>query len=175
VSRQESPLTVLFAADGETPNNPALPVLIYRGAVDLAGQGEPEAIIERLFTANGWGRGLWRNGVFPYIHYHPMIHEVLGIARGHGRLMLGGQSGQTFDVRAGDVAVLPAGTGHQRLSASDDFSVVGGYPPEGTYSLNRAAETEKYEKALTTISSVPVPASDPVRGKSGPLPALWTR
>jgi uncharacterized protein YjlB len=137
----DEPITILFKDDGETPNNPALPVLIYKGAVDLAGSRDPEADIERLFRANGWGRDLWRNGVFPYIHYHPEIHEVLGVARGRARVMLGGAKGETLEFAAGDVAVMPAGTGHQRLGASDDFRVIGGYPPEGTYSLNRASDT----------------------------------
>lgn len=171
----DEPLTLMFKDDGETPNNPALPVLIYKGAVDLTGIKDPEAKIERLFKANGWGRDMWRNGVFPYIHYHPEIHEALGIARGRARIVLGGARGEVLDVEAGDIAVLPAGTGHQRLTASEDFCVIGAYPPEGTYSLNRATDQAKYAKALTTIPKVPVPASDPVRGKNGPLPGLWDR
>ena len=29
------PLTYLFKDDGRVPNNPALPVLVYKGAVDV--------------------------------------------------------------------------------------------------------------------------------------------
>ena len=104
-----------------------------------------------------------------------MIHEVLGIARGHGRMQLGGHKGQIVDLKAGDVAILPAGTGHQRLFASDDFLVVGGYPPEGTYNLCRGDNPAERDKALTTIPRVPLPASDPVLGADGGLTDLWTR
>jgi uncharacterized protein YjlB len=75
-------------------------------------------------------------------------------------------------VAAGDVAVLPAGTGHQRLSASSDLLVVGAYPPAGTYDLCRATTTE-HERALATIPHVPLPSTDPLYGPDGPLLTLW--
>ena len=68
-------------------------------------------------------------------------------------------------LRAGDVAVLPAGTGHQRLSGSADLLVIGAYPPEGTYNLCRGDNPADRDEALTTIPKVPVPESDPVLGK----------
>jgi uncharacterized protein YjlB len=70
--------------------------------------------------------------------------------------------------------VLPAGTGHQRLLGSDDLLVIGAYPPEGTYNLCRDNPAER-DKALMTIPKVPLPESDPVLGKDGPLPKLWRR
>jgi len=173
VSRK--PLTFLFQDDGKVPNNPALPVLLYAGALDLKDAGDPAAEIEALFKANGWDCGLWRDGVFAYVHYHSMIHEALGIARGHARIQLGGHQGRIFDLKPGDIAILPAGTGHQRLSASDDFLVVGGYPPEGTYNLCRGDNPAERDKALQTIPRVPLPASDPVLGKDGGLTDIWTR
>jgi len=165
------PLTFLFKDDGAVPNN-ALPMLVYRGGVDLAGNVEPERAIERAFADNGWGQGVWRDGIFPYVHYHSMIHEVLGIARGRAKVRFGGNRGEELDLGPGDVAVLPAGTGHQKLWGSPDLMVIGGYPPEGTYNLCRGSKNE-HAKALETIPQVPVPASDPVGGKDGALPRLW--
>jgi uncharacterized protein YjlB len=50
--------------------------------------------------------------------------------------------------------------------------VIGAYPPEGTYHLSKGSKRE-HDAALKTIPKVPVPASDPVRGKSGGLVLLW--
>ena len=168
-----NPLTFLFKDDGQVPNNPTLPALVYKGAIDLRGTADPASAVERAFRRNGWGHNMWRDGIFPYVHYHSMIHEALGIARGHARVQLGGRSGETLDFAPGDVAVLPAGTGHQRLTGSDDLLVVGAYPPQGTYNLCRADNPADRDKALLTIPQVPVPDSDPVAGKDGPLTKLW--
>ena len=74
------PLALRFRDDGTIPNNPHLPLLVYRGAIDLEGQESFERVIENTFGANGWG-DMWRDGIFPYVHCHSMIHEALGIAR----------------------------------------------------------------------------------------------
>jgi uncharacterized protein YjlB len=165
------PLAVVFADDGLVPNNP-MPFLVYRGAVDIE-SGHPEKTIEGLFGANGWG-DMWRNGVYDFPHYHATVHEALGIARGHARVRFGGDRGKVFEVAAGDVAILPAGTGHQCLVASADFSVVGAYPPGARMHVTRPTP-ENYEKALKTIPQVRLPDTDPVMGKDGPLVRLWSR
>jgi len=167
------PLTFLFKDDGMVPNNPALPALVYKAAIDLG--NDPARAIESLFAQNGWGRGQWRNGIYTFVHYHSMIHEALGIARGTARVQLGGPGGETLDFAPGDVAVLPAGTGHQRLSGSADLLVIGAYPPEGTYDLCRGDTPADRDKSLTTIPNVPLPQSDPVLGKDGGLAKLWRR
>ncbi len=169
------PLAFLFKDDGAVPNNPALPALVYKSALDLAAERDPEAAIEHLFAGNGWGYGQWRDGIYPFTHYHSMIHEALGIARGTATVQLGGERGETLEVSAGDVVVLPAGTGHKRLSGSAGLLVIGAYPPQGTYNLCRGDNPADRERALKTIADVPDPASDPVHGESGPLVKLWRR
>ena len=115
--RARVPRLYRFADDGKTPNNPSLPLVIYRGAVRCSRRGlDPAAIYETLFAANGW-HDSWRNSVYDFLHFRTRTHEVLGIARGSARLQFGGDKGRTLSVKAGDVIVLPAGTGHRRLSA----------------------------------------------------------
>ena len=169
VSDSIEPLTFVFEDDGLVPNNP-MPFLVYKGAVDVAND-HPEKTIEGLFGANGWG-AMWRNGVYDYLHYHATVHEVLGVARGHARVRFGGDRGKELEISAGDVAILPAGTGHQCLSASRDFSVVGAYPPGSPMQITRATP-ENHAKALKTIPEVKIPKTDPVRGVDGPLVRLW--
>lgn len=166
------PLTFTFAGDGSVPNNPTLPVLLYRGAIDVVAARDPESAIEQIFSANGWGHGLWRDGIFPYPHFHSAIHEALGIARGSARVRLGGARGEEVELKAGDVIVLPAGTGHQRLSGAGNLSVIGGYPGNGRYDLQRSGPAE-HDRTLEAIANVPLPDSDPLFGAKGPLVALW--
>src|SRR5262249_47647693 len=147
-------------------NHPRWPLIIYRGAVDLNEHHDPAAI-EDLFEANGWS-DTWRDGIYDYVHYHSRIHEVLGIARDKARVHLGGSKGRIFKLKAGNVAILPAGAS----SASDDFLVVGAYPA-GTY--DECTKIEDRHRALKTIAKVPPPRKDPVYGAAGPLSELWER
>jgi uncharacterized protein YjlB len=166
------PHAVRFKDDGLVPNHPRWPFIIYRSAVNLDERHDPAAVIEDLFEVNGWS-DTWRNGIYGYVHYHSRIHEVLGIARGKGRVRFGGNKGRIFTLRAGDAAVLPAGTGHQCLSADGDFLVVGAYPPSGTY--DECTTIEDRPRALKAIPKVPPPRKDPVYGTGGAAPKLWKK
>ena len=144
--RERKARTFRFKDDGIIPNHPQWPLVIYRGAVRLPDDLDPAAVFEELFESNGWGDS-WRNGIYDYVHYHSRIHEVLGIARGEGKVQFGGHRGRILKLKAGDVAVLPAGTGHQCLSASKEFLVIGAYPPSGTY--DECTSSEDHERALS--------------------------
>src|SRR6266567_9443819 len=165
------PLAIVFEDDGLVPNN-IRPFLVYQGAVKLDPK-RPEETIEHLFGANGWG-ATWRNGVYDYLHYHATVHEVLGVARGNAVVRFGGDNGTELAIAAGDVAILPAGTGHQCLSSSADFSVVGAYPPGPQMQVTRPTP-ENHARALKTIPQVKLPKTDPVMGENGPLVRLWKR
>jgi uncharacterized protein YjlB len=169
VGAQIEPVVLVFADDGIVPNNP-MPLLVDRQAIDLD-NGHPEKTIEGLFGANGWGQ-MWRNGVYDYLHYHATVHEALGVARGHARVRFGGDRGREIEISAGDVAILPAGTGHQCLSASGNFCVVGAYPP-GPRMQVTLPTPENHAEALKTIPAVRLPDTDPVTGADGALVKLW--
>lgn len=165
-----------FRDDGETPNNPNFPFLIYRQAIVLDDTQDHAAVFEELFEKNGWANS-WRDGIYEFLHFHTHTHEVLGIARGSARVQFGGKHGPTLDIRAGDVVVNPAGTGHQRIEKSDDLLVVGAYPlgeGGGRYDEPEPQDVPPAE-ARRAIAQVPAPQNDPIYGNSGPLIDLWTR
>jgi uncharacterized protein YjlB len=158
----------LLAPDGAIPNHPRWPLLVYNAAVALSGS-DPAAIFEELFARNRWPAA-WRNGVHPFHHYHSDGHEALGIYSGEVIVQFGGDAGIVLTARPGDVIVLPAGTGHKKLSSKGSLGVVGAHP-EGSYpGMSMKAFSPK---TLSTIAAVPLPACDPVLGARGPLFEHW--
>lgn len=156
-----------LSSDGRTPNNP-LPVLLYR---QLPLPGDLAAAFEGLFASHLWPPR-WRSVVFDYQHFHSTAHEALGVAQGWADLLLGGEQGQVVKVQAGDALVLPAGTGHCQLDASDDFMVVLAYPLEQEPDILRP-DAAAHDAACQRIAQVPVPVSDPLAGAQGALVEIW--
>ncbi len=158
------PLTFTFQDDGAIPNS-RLPLLVYREAVPA----DPAAI-ERLFAANRWPPA-WRNGVYPFHHFHSTAHEALGIARGEVTVLFGGPNGQVLHAKAGDVIVVPAGVAHCNQGQSDDLLIVGAYPDNGPQPDMRRGKPAEHDAAAKAVAHVPMPAADPVRG--GTLLVVW--
>ena len=160
------PDTLMLGPNGWVPNNSALPVLVYRGVVPF---GDPDAI-EATLHRNDW-RPDWRDGVYPYHHYHSTAHEALACTNGSAELMLGGEGGRQVRIEVGDLLVLPAGTGHCRIKASGDFLLVGAYPQGQDWDVCRTAADGA---TLARIAAVPLPKGDTIEGTEGPLTRLWS-
>jgi uncharacterized protein YjlB len=144
------------------PNNPRFPVLLYRG-VEAAAAGAAAA--RALFADHGWG-GSWVAGVFDFHHFHSTSHEALAVVAGRATIELGGPQGRAFDVEAGDVLVLPAGTGHRRATERNGFTVVGAYPAgQEDYDLLRGDDPAEIAAARERIARLPAPPNDPVGGE----------
>lgn len=155
-----------FAPSGLIPNNPELPLLVYRGVL-ASGEGAAAACAD-LFGRHGWRNG-WRNGVFGYHHFHSTAHEALGIVKGEVRVRFGGEDGETVAVRAGDVVVIPAGVAHKNEGGSRNLLVVGAYAGGRDYDTCTGGEPSVAER----IRALPRPEADPVYGACGPLLRAW--
>jgi uncharacterized protein YjlB len=156
--------------DGSIPNSD-LPLLLYEGALNLPERNAAVVLIERLLEVNHWG-GSWRNGIYPYHHYHSTTHEALAVFDGTARVQFGGERGITQTVRIGDVVIIPAGVAHKNLGGSVDFAVVGAYPAGRHYDMCYGIASER-PQADETIAQVPLPEADPIYGKNGPLFEHW--
>ncbi len=165
---------MLAGPSGGVPNNP-LPLIIWpRVALDEAQEEEPDLAgwFEQTFARNGWPPS-WRYDIFPYTHYHPNTHELLGVAQGWAEVLFGGDTGRMVTLRAGDAVLIPAGVGHKQVYASEDFMVVGAYP-EGFAPETNRDEPARLRAAEQQVKQVPLPTRDPFTGKEGALTDIWT-
>ena len=159
-----------LSRNGWVPNNEHLPVLIYRSVIDPIPKKRVVTVEDR-FRSNWW-MPQSRNGVYDFHHYHSTAHEVLGVAVGQIRLLLGGEGGVDVTLRVGDVLVLPVGTGHCKIDASDDVMVVGAYPQDMEWDICKTAPTVE---AIERMRSMKIPTFDPVTGSGGRLTQLWSK
>lgn len=159
--------SLYFTDDGIIPNS-RLPLLLYKHALDP--EEELATVMETLFAGNGWTNS-WRDGIFPFHHYHSNTHEVLGIYQGFALLQLGGARGRKIMVQKGDVLVIPAGVGHKCLE-DEALGVVGAYPDGAEPNLLKGLAGER-PLADRHIAAVPLPAKDPYFGAEGGLQLIW--
>ena len=155
-----------LAPAGAIPNHPRWPLLIYPAAVAIEG-ADPAAAFEALFDRNRWPAA-WRNGVFPFHHFHSNAHEVLGVYSGEVTVQFGGESGLVVTARPGDVIVLPAGTGHKKLSSRGTLGIVGAYPAVQHPDM-RTPLSSSTRRSAEAVTRVLLPECDPVHGAGGPL------
>ncbi len=169
--------------DGTFPNNAAIPLVFYKSlkyrssgstgmeksaSADASESAESLArVLEELFSKNGWPPR-WRNGVYPYHHYHSTAHEVLGVFLGNAIVQFGGPEGPHVDVAQGNVVMIPAGVSHKLIDSSSDFTLVGAYPKGQSPDMNYGDPGERPE-ADENIADVPAPALDPVTGAKWPV------
>ena len=161
-------ITHLLHDDGEIPNNPRFPLMVYPGIVS----GESAEGIRTRFHRNHW-QGTWVATVYTYHHYHSAAHEVLGCFQGSATIQFGGNSGPEVQVQAGDGVLIPAGVGHKRIQSTPDFLVVGGYPPGQDVDMCDGSETSR-DAILARIAELGVPETDPFTGKDGSVSNFWT-
>jgi uncharacterized protein YjlB len=162
--------TVLILDDGTFPNNDTLALILMQQVFDPVTKNLV-GTIEKAFHGNAWG-GSWRNGIFTFHHYHSTAHEVLGLYAGRVKAQFGGPDGQAVTAKAGDVIIIPAGVAHKNLDQSPDFRCVGAYPAGQSPDMQYGKPGEQ-PLADKNIRSVPLPKTDPVFGKNGPLLELW--
>ncbi|MFW6324869.1 MAG: cupin domain-containing protein [Desulfovibrionales bacterium] len=154
--------------DGPYPNS-HLPLLVYRRVFPR--KGEITKDLQDLFSRNGW-EDQWVNGLYPFHHFHSTAHEVLGIATGQVAIQFGGPNGQVVTVSKGDVALIPAGVSHKQVGKTPDLLVIGAYPTGQNADL-QYGRMETKGQAEENIAGVPLPDSDPVFGREGPLFHSW--
>jgi uncharacterized protein YjlB len=164
------PLTLLLQGDGLVPNNPQLAVLHYQAVFELS-SGDLASQYEALFARYRWPPA-WRSGIYGFDHFHSTAHEVLGIYCGEVTVRLGGEAGVDVVLRAGDVAVLPAGVAHKQLRCCCALGVVGAYPCGQVPDACRP-DAGRFDARVAAVSAVALPSADPVYGAAGPLLTLW--
>lgn len=154
------------------PNHP-LPVLFYpEGLINLIENNEqPGNEVIAFFEEKGYTNG-WINGIHDFHHFHSNTHEVLACIKGSATVQIGGPKAQEHTVAAGDVVLLPAGVAHKRLTATDDFKVVGAYPDGKSPDLQRGDATD-YDEIQQRAYDVNVPDTDPVYKYDGPVQKYW--
>lgn len=148
--------------------NSQLPVLLYQKAFQ---KNDSVDSIELVLKKNKW-KNLWRNGIFPFHHYHSNTHEVLICYEGWCDVQLGGDNGIEWPFEKGDALIIPAGVAHKNIKSSAAFKCIGAYPINIEYDMNYG-KPEELSKAKKNIEKLALPSTDPVFGKNGPLFNYW--
>ena len=163
----------IFLKENEPyPNNP-LPVLYYENMLENALHEDYTADdVIAFFVRNGYDNG-WANGILAEHHFHSTTHEALACTKGEVTVQLGGPNAAFYTLRKGDVILLPAGTGHKKLNASENFEIVGAYPKNGSEYDMQYGHASDYDSILATVADVPKPLTDPVTNSPKDIEEYW--
>jgi uncharacterized protein YjlB len=163
------PLQIQTHDNGTFPNS-KFPALLYKRVLDIPALF-PATHVSNIFQKNNWGNS-WDAGIFEYQHYHSTVHEVLGVYKGSTTILLGGDDGTEVKLEKGDVLIIPAGVAHKNLGNENDIGCVGAYPYDQPYDMNYGAAGER-PLVDENLRRVPIPDSDPMRGKNGGVQDIW--
>lgn len=106
-------------------------------------------------------------------HFHSTAHEALACTAGEVRVQLGGENGEMLTIRKGDVVLLPAGTAHKKLEATEEHVIVGAYPLNDSDYDFQYGDASDYEAIKESIQNVKIPDTDPVTGAPGNIQQYW--
>lgn len=163
--------TFLLQENTPFPNN-SLPVLYYAEELKtLTKTNGAQEKVKDYLKKNNYSNS-WVGGILAHHHFHSNTHEVLVCIKGTATVQLGGPNGDVYPFRQGDVLLLPAGTAHKKIEATQDFQIVGAYPNGLEYDMQTGDE-EKYNLLKERIAKVPLPEQDPVEGDKGPVFDYW--
>lgn len=163
--------TIFIKENHPYPNN-SLPVLYYEGAIkNLTDSPEAAQEVQAFFKENGYSN-IWIDGIFSYHHFHSNTHEALACLAGEAEVQLGGPDAEIFLFRKGDVLLLPAGTTHKQINATEEFKIIGAYPNGIEPDLQKGS-LEAYSEIKKRISEVPIPETDPLNKKEGATFDHW--
>ena len=126
---QEEAIKLFLKDDGVFPNNDLIPLVVLRKAVSTeAGKAAIERAFEHVLVDNGW-LPQWKDSLYSCHHYHASTHEAIGVLSGSATVQFGGPSGPELKIQAGDALMIPAGVAHCLKASSQNFQVIGAYPP----------------------------------------------
>ena len=166
----EPELKMFELNDGEVFPNNHLPILLYKGVLNLPVLF-PATHVINLFKKNNWYNA-WIGGIFNYHHYHSNTHEVLGIYGGSTTLLLKGEDGLKITVKKGDVLIIPAGVAQKNLGDKNAVKCIGAYPFGSAFDMNYGKPGER-PRTDKNIAAVPIPSFDPVYGTDRGLSKIW--
>lgn len=158
--QKEEKFKLFLKDDGVFPNNELIPLVLLRKAIATEGKkSATERAFAHVLADNGW-QPQWKGSLYPYHHYHASTHEAIGVLSGSATVQFGGPSGPELNIQAGDAIMIPAGVAHCLKASSQDFQVIGAYPPGFSPDMcfGEAGERPAADKKIKKICACSLPS-----------------